>query len=687
MCTNTFNDDSTSTTKVSIVLLFWGILGVIVMKTPLVDAQISGSIQKCENEGEAVFVPQISDNPCITCFCRAGAVECRREKCESLEGCYMILFDYLLSGHRKCCEVCKGCTVDGEYFSSNSLWTDKADPCTTYSCKAGVATRTTTKCYAPCANPVPVPGKCCPVCQSCQYDGKTYNEGDVFPLSTDLCTKCSCKNGTVSCEKETCPVLNCPKNVIWQPPGSCCKVCKGQRRIFNLPGGKCFFQYKIYKSGETFRPGNCTSCLCVDGTFICDRETCPPLPCPLEKTVQRENSCCRVCPDKQTCDYKNRTYMHEQQWRPNVCTACSCDDGSTRCHVQNCRNSVWCPSGYRLKYVDGECCPRCTEAKGVCTVFGDPHYRTFDGRIYNFQGPCKYLLAEDTVAKSFSIRVRNDARTSPWFTWTRMVTVFLGNVKIGLHQKMNVKVNRRRVKLPYTNHAEFSVVRDGQSVKVMTAIGLKVIWDGDSFVEVTIPSRYKQKMRGLCGNYNGISTDDLMGKDDHMYLDGENFGNTWRVGSKAACTIEENVQKTEPPCKSDSSKRKRAKRECSHLLASVFSRCRRKVDVRQYYRSCIADMCECPDDKQCACEAVKAYAHRCINEGVELTWNDQRFCPEHCPEGAIYRQCTKRCMRTCEERDQKALCKTKCSPGCACPGNRLLHNNKCIKPRQCPKRR
>lgn len=223
-------------------------------------------------------------------------------------------------------------------------------------------------------------------------------------------------------------------------------------------------------------------------------------------------------------------------------------------------------------------------AKGVCTVFGDPHYRTFDGRIYNFQGPCKYLLAEDTETKSFSIRVRNDARTSPWFTWTRMVTVFLGNVKIGLHQKMNVKINRRRVKLPYTNHAEFSVVRDGQSVKVTTAIGLKVIWDGDSFVEVTVPSRYKYKMGGLCGNYNGVSADDMKGRDGHVYLDGDDFGNTWRVGSKAACTIRENVQKTEPPCKTDLSKRKRAKKECSRLLASVFSRCRRKVDVRQYYR-------------------------------------------------------------------------------------------------------
>jgi hypothetical protein len=37
----------------------------------------------------------------------------------------------------------------------------------------------------------------------------------------------------------------------------------GERRIFNLPGGRCFFQNKIYKTGQIFMPGNCTKCTCV----------------------------------------------------------------------------------------------------------------------------------------------------------------------------------------------------------------------------------------------------------------------------------------------------------------------------------------------------------------------------------------------------------------------------------------
>ncbi len=34
---------------------------------------------------------------------------------------------------------------------------------------------------------------------------------------------------------------------------------------------------------------------------------------------------------------------------------------------------------------------------GVCTASGDPHYRSFDDKKFDFQGKCRYILAESAV--------------------------------------------------------------------------------------------------------------------------------------------------------------------------------------------------------------------------------------------------------------------------------------------------
>uniref|UniRef100_A0A2C9K418 VWFD domain-containing protein n=1 Tax=Biomphalaria glabrata TaxID=6526 RepID=A0A2C9K418_BIOGL len=597
-----------------------------------------GTIPRCDTEGKVIVVPGITNDQC-TCKCMNNEVVCDPDKCRrptkppkqpsscdsqlcrDVEGCRVIPFPI-----GPCCKVCKGCRYRRRQYESDDTWRDPRDPCKQLSCKAGVVTVSKVQCFTHCHNALTIPGQCCPVCQGCFFRGKLYNESETFHLPTDVCTTCTCKNGNLQCERQQCPVLNCKSEYIYQPKSECCRKCRGSREIF-VPTKGCFFKDYVYEENEKFSPEPCTQCVCrKKGTAICDKLICPPLDCPVEEQVPMNNTdCCKQCKEKRDCLFEGNGYKHKEEWRPNVCTRCSCVDGVTYCQREKCTNSLWCPQGYRLLLTERECCPRCIEHDAVCSVFGDPHYRTFDGLMYSFQGTCKYILAHDCVSNSFLVKVKNAVRFSSGYAWTQMLVVFLFNHRVSMLQNSVVKVDKVRARLPFVSPGKFSIFKEGSLVKMKSTIGVEVTWDGDSFLEVTVSTKYKQRMCGLCGNYNGIKTDDLLGKDGTMYMSGQQFGHTWRVGSKSACHIESD-KLVKAPCEMNSTARLRAQQDCKIFYSHPFAKCRAKVDVNVYVSSCITDMCDCPHGRNCACEAILAYVSQCTRAGLDVKWYKPSSC-------------------------------------------------------------
>lgn len=139
---------------------------------------------------------------------------------------------------------------------------------------------------------------------------------------------------------------------------------------------------------------------------------------------------------------------------------------------------------------------------GICTVFGDPHYKTFDGKFFSFQGSCKYQLTADCWNQTFSIRVTNDARSTKSSSWIKTVTLKMPTVRVNLGRKMRVKVNGTRVIPPYKLDNLLDIQRTDEGISVNTEIGINLLWDGSNFLQVQAATSYKKKLCGLCGNYS-----------------------------------------------------------------------------------------------------------------------------------------------------------------------------------------
>ena len=136
-------------------------------------------------------------------------------------------------------------------------------------------------------------------------------------------------------------------------------------------------------------------------------------------------------------------------------------------------------------------------------------------------------------------------------------------------------------------------------------------------VYVRVKARYKGKTLGLCGNYNGNPNDDFVKKDQTTTGNANEFSDSWKV--HRSCP---NPPPLPNPCLNAGHLALQAKKKCSLLKLSPFSKCHSAVKQENgFIKDCEYDVCACTKHPlSCLCEEYSAYVTTCSIAGVVVKW-------------------------------------------------------------------
>lgn len=112
----------------------------------------------------------------------------------------------------------------------------------------------------------------------------------------------------------------------------------------------------------------------------------------------------------------------------------------------------------------------------TCWASGDPHYFTFDGIHYTFEGDCEYVLTE-AIDKTFAITIKNIKCGFPAVTCTKDLVVHLLNNKIHFVMDKIPTIDGVKISDRGITTSGFSIKKSDFYYSLFTNIGLTVQWD------------------------------------------------------------------------------------------------------------------------------------------------------------------------------------------------------------------
>ncbi|XP_075764391.1 zonadhesin [Pelodiscus sinensis] len=440
----------------------------------------------------------------------------------------------------------------------------------------------------------------------------------------------------------------------------------------------------LYSAASCPNPAACVEgCACNRGYVLSD-ETCVDM------------GACGCLDDQQGYHSMGDT------WLSSDCSQrCTClVNGSTSCQLFQCQMGSHCAlSSAGNRY--------CKPTKYYqCTISGDPHYRTFDGYVYHFQGRATYTLTTTLATlpgalPSLSIMGRNRRRVA-WHrvSFLREVYVSVYGYKVTMMEGRKLVVDGLHVTPPFQPLEGLIVTQKGRSLFLQTDFGLSVSFNGRDHSEIVLPTTYQSYVGGLCGNFDGRRDNEYTKPDGTTTRRPTEFGESWAVRSpwsKELSHIEPPQTRRQAPetavesgfevmCSADQLVQVNGTGLCGTLAdpQGPFQACHGHLDPSTFQENCVYDVCAVPSSTELLCQSLSDYAQQCQALGLLLpSWRQHTGCAMACPAHTTYQPCMTACPASCAHLAAPSTCDALCVEGCASDPGYVLSNLDSVPYNQC----
>ncbi|KGL97952.1 hypothetical protein N301_10794, partial [Charadrius vociferus] len=322
--------------------------------------------------------------------------------------------------------------------------------------------------------------------------------------------------------------------------------------------------------------------------------------CPHNQVLDGKGGC--IAPEDCPCVHNGNSYSPGESIRVG-CNNCTCRNRKWHCSEEPCLET--------------------------CSVYGDGHYTTFDGKRFDFEGDCEYVLVQNYCGQqgmnqgTFRVITENIPCGTTGTTCSKSIKVFL-EVSIFFNKfdgHSDVIQRTPGGKMP------FQMRSMGIYLVVDTTVGLILMWDKKTSIFIKLSPSFQGHVCGLCGNYDGNGNNDFTTRSQSVVGNVLEFANSWKVSSSCP-----NANRTKDPCTANPYRKAWAQKQCSIITSEVFAKCHSQVEPNEYYQACVDDACACDTggDCECFCTAVAAYAQACNELDICISWRTPSICPLFC---------------------------------------------------------